>query len=166
MQRLEVSCAVRPTYGSLGAKGLSLAKIYQWNLKFWRITAHLLWSHPRYDSLLWASHSQVLKTKHSLQCFASTNRLTPELNPSIQCCLARFSTGDFASWTVHFINICVKNHQMKQLFIQFINYVLQLLHVSALHYHFQGAFDRILWMGMLCLVTWWMAISDHHAPCH
>jgi hypothetical protein len=31
--------------------------------------------------------------------------------------------GEFASWTVHFINICVKNQQIHQLFIQFINYV-------------------------------------------
>jgi hypothetical protein len=31
-------------------------------------------------------------------------------------------TGDFDSWTVHFINICVKNQKI-QLFIQFINYV-------------------------------------------
>jgi hypothetical protein len=30
---------------------------------------------------------------------------------------------DFSSWTVHFVNICVKNQQMHQLFIQFINYV-------------------------------------------
>jgi hypothetical protein len=29
-------------------------------------------------------------------------------------------TGDFASWTMHFVNICVKNQQMQQLFIQFI----------------------------------------------
>jgi hypothetical protein len=29
---------------------------------------------------------------------------------------------------------------MKQLFIQFINYVWCLLHVSALHCHLQGAF--------------------------
>jgi hypothetical protein len=33
-------------------------------------------------------------------------------------------TWDFAYWTVHFGNICVKNQQMQQLFIQFINYVL------------------------------------------
>jgi hypothetical protein len=32
-------------------------------------------------------------------------------------------TWDFASWTVHFINICVKNQQMQQSFIHFINYV-------------------------------------------
>jgi hypothetical protein len=49
--------------------------------------------------------------------------LTPELNPSAQCRLTRFFTGYFASWTVYFVNICVKNQQMQQLFIQFINYV-------------------------------------------
>jgi hypothetical protein len=38
------------------------------------------------------------------------NPLTPELNPSAQRCLARFFTGDFASWTVHFVNICVIRH--------------------------------------------------------
>jgi hypothetical protein len=32
-------------------------------------------------------------------------------------------TGDFASWTVHFFNICVKNQQIHQLSIQFINHV-------------------------------------------
>jgi hypothetical protein len=46
----------------------------------------------------------------------------PELNPSAQRCLAKFFTGDFVSWTVHFVNICVKNQQMQQLFIQFIMY--------------------------------------------
>jgi hypothetical protein len=55
---------------------------------------------------------------------ASFNPLTPELNPSAQRCLTRFFTGYFDSWTVHFVNICVKNQQMQQLFIQFINYVL------------------------------------------
>src|SRR5215468_948998 len=35
---------------------------------------------------------------------------------------------------------CMKNQQIYQLFIQFINYVWQLLHVSALHCHLQGAF--------------------------
>jgi hypothetical protein len=51
------------------------------------------------------------------------NPLTPELNPSSQRCLTRFFTGDFASCTVHFVNICAKNQQIQQLFIQFINYV-------------------------------------------
>jgi hypothetical protein len=41
---------------------------------------------------------------------------------------------------VHFVNICVKIQQVQQLFIQFINYVWYLLHVSALHCHPQGAF--------------------------
>jgi hypothetical protein len=67
------------------------------------------------------------------------NPLTPELNPSAQRCLTRFCTGEFASWTVHFVNMCLKNQQMQQLFIQFINYVWYLLHVSALHCHPQGA---------------------------
>jgi hypothetical protein len=49
--------------------------------------------------------------------------LTPELNPSTQRCLTRFLPGFFVSWTVYFVNICVKNQQMQQLFIQFINYV-------------------------------------------
>jgi hypothetical protein len=52
---------------------------------------------------------------------ACLNPFTPELHPSAQCCLTRFFTGDFASWIVHFVNICVKNQQMQQLFIQFIN---------------------------------------------
>jgi hypothetical protein len=47
----------------------------------------------------------------------------PKFNPSAQRCLTRFVTGDFASWTVHFVNMYVKNQQMHQLFTQFINYV-------------------------------------------
>jgi hypothetical protein len=43
--------------------------------------------------------------------------LTPELNPSAQRCLTRFFTGDFVSWTVHLVNICVKNQQIHKLFI-------------------------------------------------
>jgi hypothetical protein len=48
--------------------------------------------------------------------------LSLELNPSVQHCLTRFCIGDFASWTVHFINICMKNQQIHQLFIQLIMY--------------------------------------------
>jgi hypothetical protein len=70
----------------------------------------------------------------------SVNPLTPELNPSAQRCLMRFFAGDFASWTEHFVNICAKNQQIHQLFIQFINYAWLLLHVSALHCHLQAAF--------------------------
>jgi hypothetical protein len=66
-----------------------------------------------------------LRYKHAFYPLQPTsvnhNPLTPELNPSAQRCLARFSTADFASLTVYFVNIYVKNQQMKQLFIQFIN---------------------------------------------
>src|SRR5215472_3173967 len=62
----------------------------------------------------------------------------------------------------------VKSQQIHQLFIQFINYVWQLLHVSALHCHLQGAFvvpsercsieeqsiEYCGCCGVLCLVTW------------
>src|SRR5215510_4755649 len=61
---------------------------------------------------------------------------------------------------------CMKNQQIHQLFIQLINYVWMLLHVSALHYHLQGAFlvpserrsieeQSIEYCGfvVLCLVT-------------
>jgi hypothetical protein len=70
----------------------------------------------------------TLATSHlSLDCFQvrrlPLTLLTPELNPSAQRYLTRFFTGDFASWTVHFVNIRVKNQQIHQLFIQFINYV-------------------------------------------
>src|SRR5215510_4396167 len=62
---------------------------------------------------------------------------------------------------------CMKNQQIHQLFIQFINYVWWLLHVSALYCHLQGAFlvpsercsieeQSIEYCGcvVLCLVTW------------
>jgi hypothetical protein len=69
-----------------------------------------------------------------------TNHLTPELNPSAQSCLTRFFSGNFASWTAHFFNIGVKNQQIHQVFIQFINYVWYLLNVWSLHFHSQRAF--------------------------
>jgi hypothetical protein len=50
--------------------------------------------------------------------------LTPELNPSAQRCLKRFFTGDFASWTVHFVNVCVKNQQIHILFSLLIMYCI------------------------------------------
>src|SRR5215469_2012165 len=48
-----------------------------------------------------------------------------------------------SKWQMGFnsvFNGCMKNQQIHQLFIQFINNVWQLLHVSALHCHLQGAF--------------------------
>jgi hypothetical protein len=38
-------------------------------------------------------------------------------------CVDEIFTGDIASSTMHFVNIYVKNQQIHQLFIQFINYV-------------------------------------------
>jgi hypothetical protein len=55
------------------------------------------------------------------ESLVNINPLTLKLNPSAQRCLTKLFTGDFASWTVHFVNICVKSQQMQQLFIQFIN---------------------------------------------
>src|SRR5215510_12796207 len=62
---------------------------------------------------------------------------------------------------------CMKNQQIHKLFIQFINYVWYLLHVSALHCHLQGAFlvlsercsieeqsIEYCGCGVLCVVTW------------
>jgi hypothetical protein len=84
-------------------------------------------------SLPWKYKNFSLKFKISQTLFLSPflhyypldniNPLTPELNPSAQRCLTRYFTGDFASWTVNFFNICLKNQQMQQLFIKFINYV-------------------------------------------
>src|SRR5215475_11123585 len=74
---------------------------------------------------------------------------------------------------------CMKNQQIHQLFIQFINYVWQLLHVSALHCHLQGAFlvpserysieeqsTEYCGCGVLCLVTWCAAhhVTRHNTP--
>jgi hypothetical protein len=56
----------------------------------------------------------VCKTGHPQPVLTNYrfNPLTPELNPSAQRCLTRFFTRDFASWTVDFVNICVKNQQI------------------------------------------------------
>jgi hypothetical protein len=74
-----------------------------------------------------------------------------------------------------------ENQQIHELLIQFINFIWYLLHVSALHCHPQRVFsyrihtgihtlepsescsirdsvDKILWMGVLCLVTWCLMI--------
>jgi hypothetical protein len=83
--------------------------------------------------------------KFSEQCWwifklVKDSLLTPELKPSAQRYLTRFFTQDFASLTVHFVNTCVKNQQIHQLFIKLINYVWYLLNVSALNCHHQGVF--------------------------
>jgi hypothetical protein len=66
----------------------------------------------------------VISVKWHIYLLQSTiNSLTPKLNLSAQRCLTRFFTRDFVSWTVNFVNICVKNQQMQQLLFHFINYV-------------------------------------------
>jgi hypothetical protein len=80
--------------------------------------------------------------------------------------MTRFFSGNFASWTLH-VNICIKNQQIQQLFIQFINNVMvaptcfgiTLTYSGSVPSAFWemlnwGTVDRILWMGVLCLVTW------------
>jgi hypothetical protein len=71
------------------------------------------------------------------------------VHPSAQHCLTRFFTEDFASSTVHFVNICMKNQQIHHLLVQFTNYVWYLQHVSALHFHPQGS---ILVPSERCLI--------------
>jgi hypothetical protein len=92
------------------------------------------------------------------------NSLKPELNPSAQRCLTRFFTGDFASRTVNFVNICVKNQQMQQLFIKCINYVRYHLHVSALHFHLQRAF--LVPSERCSIVDGRVVFSVYHATRH
>jgi hypothetical protein len=50
----------------------------------------------------------------------------------------RFFTGNFAFWNVHFVNICVKNQQNNQLFIQFISYVCYPVYETPEHRHTQS----------------------------
>jgi hypothetical protein len=87
----------------------AIFRTHVWSTHWWMI--RLLSCHRSSNSCCRFHNSGVL------------NPLTPELNPSAQRCLTRFFTGDFSSWTLYFDNICMKNQQMQQLFIQFINYV-------------------------------------------
>jgi hypothetical protein len=56
--------------------------------------------------------------------------LKPELNPPVQRCLTRFFTGNFASLTVHFVNICVKPNK-------YTNYSFSLLIMYGSSYMFR-----------------------------
>jgi hypothetical protein len=69
---------------------------------------------------MWISSNYRTVTRWSLlhrfsSCFHLVvkyfNSLTPELIPSVQRCLTKFFTGDFASWTVHFVNIYISRFQ-------------------------------------------------------
>jgi hypothetical protein len=121
--------------GLLKTNNMGLSLIYSKNLS----STYFEWTN--YTSSSYVIRRQIKDMQHMyLGRLASCWSLKPELNPSAQRCLMRFITGDFASWTVHFVNVCVKNQQMQRLFTQFINYVWYLLHVSELHCHLQGAF--------------------------
>jgi hypothetical protein len=65
------------------------------------------------DRTLWGynTRQRYLHIKQSHTQFIQINHVTLELNPSAQRCLTRFFTGDFASWTVYFVNICVKTNK-------------------------------------------------------
>jgi hypothetical protein len=100
------------------------------------------------------------------------NPLTPELNPSAQRCLTRFFTGDFDSWTVHSLLYALKtnkcnNYSFSLLIMYGISYVFGITSpcsgsVPSVFWEMLkwGAVDRILWMGVLCLLAWCGAISD------
>jgi hypothetical protein len=122
-----------------------------WNLHSNRHYLCRLWAArwkvvPRSVRVIWTMLTASLRTHDAFtgKCKKTQarhiNPLTPELIPSAQRCLTRIFTRNFASWTVQFINICVNNQQTQQLFTQFINYVWNVLHVSASHCHLQGAF--------------------------
>jgi hypothetical protein len=84
-------------------------------------TQDLTVSGKRFTEFIWRDQPQQ-------RCHL--NPLTPELNPSSQRCLTRFFTGDFATWTVHFVNICVKNNKCT-------NYSFSLLIMCGSSYMFR-----------------------------
>jgi hypothetical protein len=106
------------------------------------------------------------------------NPLIPELNPSAQRCLTRFFIG------ILLLELCVSlmyawktykwnNYTFSLLimygsFYMFRHYIAILRGVSNAFWEMLnwGAVDRILWMGVLRLVTWSVAISDRQAPRH
>src|SRR5215510_8359121 len=59
------------------------------------------------------------------------------------------------------LKVCMKNQQIHQLFIQFINHVWLLLHVSALHCHLEGAF---LVPSERCSIE--EHVTRHNTPIH
>jgi hypothetical protein len=82
-------------------------------------------------SLMW---TRPLYSNPKGFCAWDLNPLTPELIPSSQRSLTRFFTEDFASWTVHFVNICVKNQQMQQLFMRIHTTSLDTTRPSTIFY--------------------------------
>jgi hypothetical protein len=98
-----------------------------------------------------------------------------ELNPSTQCCL-RFFTGDFASWTCISLIYGWKTKKCNNYSFSYLCMVaptcfdITLPSSGSVPSAFWellnwGAVDRILWMGVLCLVMR-CVIWDRHAPRH
>jgi hypothetical protein len=122
---------------------------FKWDFETSEFRTFIIWDvEMQYLLAVWSNFNLIcyLKSCTLIYCkcllifWKDFSPSTSELNSSAPRCLMRFYTGDFASLTVHFVNICVKNQQIHQLLIQFINYVWLLLHVSALHCHLHGAF--------------------------
>jgi hypothetical protein len=86
--------------------------------------------------------------------------LTPELNSSAQRCLTRFFTGDFASWTVRFVN------KFANLACCRLSWIFDLLYASEWFFSrrivilscvLASNHKQILWLrysGMLCCTAW------------
>jgi hypothetical protein len=97
------------------------------------------------------------------------NPLTPELNPSAQRYLTRYFTGDFASWTMHFVNICVKTNNCN-------NYSFSLLIMYGSSYmfrHYSVMFKErseyrvcggVLWCRGEWIVFWGLHTYIHVMP--
>jgi hypothetical protein len=62
----------------------------------------------------------LIFSKHRIQLFYPFNVGIKSIRATLP---DKIFTGDFTSWTVNFVSTCVKNQQMQQLFIQFVNYV-------------------------------------------
>jgi hypothetical protein len=87
---------------------------------YWKLTGSLFLHGYNLDSLL--SSINIFMFLYRALCYnypfnAGIKLLRATLPDKI------LFTGDFASWTMHFVNICMKNQQIHQLFIQFINCV-------------------------------------------
>jgi hypothetical protein len=111
---------------------------------------------PWFGIKYWGRHNDVVSwsspSLRTLSLTAGIKSLRTTLPDEI------FFTGDFASWTVHFVNICAKNQQMQQIFIQCINYVWYLLLVSALHCHPQGGHNTPI--HNILSTAPWLSISQ------
>src|SRR5215510_14426490 len=93
------------------------------------------------DRILWmlwrvVSSDVVRSTHHVTRHYTSIHNI---LSTAPQLSISQKAIGTLPE-DGNVLNGCIKNQQIHQLFIQFINYVWWLLHVLALHCHLQGAF--------------------------